>query len=151
MRSRRKETVGVGWQVDPRELGLEVKDRTDEGGVLVTEPVMLLPRPGGGLDVVETAAGLPPLRLTAHLDKLGVLHHHSLDDAQKRFIRGEETRTSSEGISLQHALTGVFGENLDHTAAVGCRGGIPLEVTTAGVEDGVKLVRYKLVGGEDTE
>ena len=60
MSHRAKEAVGIGRQVHARELGLEVEDGTDEGRVLVRETVVLLPRPCGGLEVVEGSAGLAP-------------------------------------------------------------------------------------------
>ena len=63
VRHRAQEAVGIRGEVDASELGLEVEDGADEAGVLVREPVVLLPRPGGGLDVVERAARLAPCRL----------------------------------------------------------------------------------------
>ena len=39
----RKQRIGVGWQVDPNDIGLLVRDVIDEAGVLVGEPVVVLP------------------------------------------------------------------------------------------------------------
>ena len=60
VRHRAQEAVGIGRQVHARELGLEVEDGADERRVLVRETVVLLPRPGGGLEVVEGSARLAP-------------------------------------------------------------------------------------------
>ena len=57
---RAQEAVGIWRQVHARRLGLEVEDGADEAGVLVRETVVLLPCPGGGLDVVERSVGLAP-------------------------------------------------------------------------------------------
>lgn len=140
MRHSREEAIRIGRQVDSRELRLQVQHRTNERRILVTETVMLLPRPRRGLDVVETPDRLPPFGLTGHLDELAVLDHHGLDDTQEGFVGGEEARATGEGVALHEALAGVFGEDLDDATAT--RGGrrVPLEVATAGVKDGVELI-----------
>lgn len=130
MRRGGEETVRIRRQVHSGKLGLEVQHRTNEGRVLMTEPVMLLPRPCRGLNIVETSARLPPLRLAAHLDELGVLHHHGLDDAEEGFVRREETRATSKGVTLHQALAGMFGKDLDDATAMGRGGRVPLEVAT---------------------
>ena len=48
MRHRRQEAIRIRRQIHPRQLGLQIQHRADEGRVLVREPVVLLPGPGGG-------------------------------------------------------------------------------------------------------
>lgn len=86
-----------------------------------------------------------------HLDELAVLHHHGVNDAEERLIAGEETGTASEGVTLEHALAGMFRQNLNDAPALASGRDVPLEVAAAIAEDGVELVRDKLIGGEDTE
>jgi hypothetical protein len=88
---------------------------------------------------------------TYHFGKLGILDHHSLDDAEESFVAWEKARSACEGIPLEHALTGVFGENLDDAPAFGAGGDVPLEVPAAVFKHGIELVRYQLIGREDAE
>ena len=74
-----------------------------------------------------------------------------MDDTQERFIRREETGTSSESIALEHTLARVFGQNFYDTSTLVPASDIPLEVTTTIPENGVKLVGDKLIRREDTE
>ena len=77
-----------------------------------------------------------------HFGKLGVLHHHSLDDAQERFVARKETRPSSESVSLEHALACVLRKDLDNAPAFGTARDVPLEVTPSVFEHGVEFVRH---------
>ena len=90
-------------------------------------------------------------RVAYHLDKLAVLNHHRVDDAEEGLVTWEETSSSGKGITLKHALASVLRQKLNDTSALRARSDIPLEVTAAISKDGVKLVRDELVGREDTE
>ena len=69
MRHRAQEAVGVRWEVDTSRLRLEVENGTNEGGVLVRETVVLLSRPGRGLEVVERTARMTPGSLAGLINK----------------------------------------------------------------------------------
>ena len=88
---------------------------------------------------------------THHLDELAVLHHHGVDDAEERLVAREEPRPARERVALEHALAGVFREDLNDASALAAGRDVPLEVAADVTEDGIELVRHKLVGGEDTE
>ena len=88
---------------------------------------------------------------TCHLGKLGILHHHGMDDPEESFVAREESRSASEGVSLEHALAGVLRKDLDDAPTLGPGGDVPLKVPATIFEHGVQLVRYQLVGREDAE
>ena len=88
---------------------------------------------------------------THHLDELAVLHHHGVDDAEERLVRGEETGTASESVALEHALAGVLRQDLNDTTTLGTGSDIPLEVAGGVAEGSVELVGDELIGGEDAE
>ena len=102
---------------------------------------MFLPRPRGGFNVVERAAGLAPGSLVHHLCEFGVLDHYGVDDAEEGFVAGEKAGSPSESVALEHSLAGMFGKNLnDATSLCTPRGGIPLEVAAGYLEHGVEFV-----------
>jgi len=115
------------------------------------EAVVLLAGPCRCLDVVQRTARLPPTRLASHLCEFGILNHHGVDDGQEGFIAGEETGSTSEGVTLHHALHGVLGQNLDDSTTLSSAGNVPLEVAPRIVKHGIQLVRHKLVWGKDAE
>lgn len=88
---------------------------------------------------------------THHLHELAVLHHHGVDDAQERLVRGEETCPPCQCVALHHPLARMLRQDLDDAASVPAGGDIPLEVAARVLEHGVKLVRDELVGREDAE
>lgn len=136
----RQEAVGIRRQVHPSKLGLEIEDGANERRVLVREAVVFLSRPSRGLDIVERATRLAPGRFSSHLGKLGVLHHHSLNDTEERLVGGEETRATSEGVALQHALASMLGEDFDDASTLPARSDVPLEVTAGDTQSRVKLI-----------
>lgn len=71
---------------------------------------------------------------TNHLRELAILHHHGVDDAYESFVRRKECRSSRKRISLEHALTRVFGENFDNPASLSAGSYIPLKVSSGDVE-----------------
>ena len=115
------------------------------------EAIVFLPRPRGGFDVVERAAGLAPGGLVRHFREFGVLDHHGVDDAEEGFVAGEEAGSPSEGVPLEHSLAGMFGKNLNDATSLCARGGIPLEVAAGYLEHGVEFVGNELIWGEDSE
>jgi len=87
-----------------------------------------------------------PADNTNHLHKLAVLHHHGVDNAYESLVRREETRPSCECISLEHTLTGVFGEDFDNSPSLGTTSDIPLKISPSDIEYSIELIRNQLVG-----
>ena len=130
----REQAVGVRRQVDADDLGLLVDDVVDEAGVLVGEAVVVLAPDVRGEQVVERGERPPPRDLTAHLQPLGVLVEHRVDDVDEGLIAAEEAVPAGQQIALQPALAEVLGEDLHHAAVgtevfVGAKAlGLPLAV-----------------------
>lgn len=59
--------------------------------------------------------------------------------------------SSSQGVTLQPTLEGMFGQHLNDPTTVVGSFGIPLEVPVSDFETFVKLVGVELVGREDSE
>lgn len=115
------------------------------------EAVVLLPRPGAGLDVIDGRQVAAPLDLPGDLDELGVLHHHGVHDAQERLVAGEDGGTASQCVALHEALAVMLRQHLDHSSAVRPRVLVPLEVALGVVEDGVQLVALQFVGRKEPD
>lgn len=81
MRHGRKKAIRIRRQIHARDFRLQRQHAADERRVLVGEAVMVLPRPGARLEVIERANRLPPVRLLRHLHELAVLYHHSVYDS----------------------------------------------------------------------
>ena len=94
---------------------------------------------------------MTPGHLVGGLHELRVLNHHRVDDAEEGLVTREETGPAGQGVTLEHALAGVLGQDLDDTTAVLTGGDIPLEVTATMTEDRIELVGDELIGREDTE
>jgi hypothetical protein len=88
---------------------------------------------------------------TYHFNKLGILHHHSVNDPEEGFVAREKTRSAGESVPLEHTLAGMFGEDLNDASAFATALRVPLEVAPRVFEYSIELVRYQLVGGEDAE
>ena len=114
----RQQAVGVGRQVDADDLGLLVDDVVDEAGVLMAEAVVVLPPDVRAEEVVERGDRPPPGDVVAHLQPLGVLVEHRVDDVDERLVAGEEAVPAGQQVALQPALALVLAEHF-HDAAVG--------------------------------
>ena len=86
----RQERVGVGRQVDPDHLRFLVHNVVDESRVLMAEAVVVLAPDMGAEEVVERGDRPAPRNFIAHLQPLGVLVEHRIDDVDEGFIAGEE-------------------------------------------------------------
>jgi len=111
-----QQRVGVRRQVDPDHLGLLVHDVVDEAGVLVREPVVVLPPHVRGEQVVQRRDRPPPVQPPGHLQPLGVLVEHRVHDVHERLVAGEQPVPSGEQVALQPALAGVLAQDLHHPA-----------------------------------
>lgn len=55
-----EECVGVWRQINASSVRLQVEDSADERWVLVGKAIVLLPRPGAGLDIVDATYSVVP-------------------------------------------------------------------------------------------
>ena len=79
---------------------------------------MVLPPNVRAEEVVERGDRPPPGDVLAHLEPLGMLVEHRVDDVNERFVAGEEAVPAGQQIAFQPALALVFAEHFHH-AAVG--------------------------------
>ena len=84
----------------------------------MAEAVVVLAPDVAGQQVVEAGDGPAPGDVPRHLQPLGVLVEHRIDDVNERFIAVEEAVPAREEVALQPALALVLAEHLHH-AAVG--------------------------------
>ena len=126
---RRQQRVGVGRQVDAHDLGLLVHDVVDEARVLVREAVVVLAPHVARQQVVERRHRRPPVELAGHLQPLGVLVEHRVDDVGERLVAVEQPVAAGEHVALEPALAQVLGQHLHHPAAAG-------QVVVAGLDLG---------------
>ena len=115
----RQQRVGVRRQVDPDDLGLLVHHVVDEAGVLMREPVVVLPPYQGGEQVVQRRDRAPPGDLPGGLEPLGVLVEHRVDDVDERLVAVEHPVPAGQQVALQPALAQVLGQHLHHPAVGG--------------------------------
>ena len=74
-----------------------------------------------------------------------------MNDTQERLVTREQASATSQSVTLQHALAGVLREHLNNAPTLSSRSYIPLEVSAAVPESGIKLVGDKFIRGEDAE
>ena len=91
-----------------------------------------------------------------HLQPLGVLVEHRIDDVDERLVAGEEAVPAGQQIAFQPALALVLAEHLHHAAVGGDvvvvgRRSRPIEQPVGDLEHGRPAVRGGLVGAEDAE
>ena len=115
----REQRVGVRRQVDPHDLRLLVRHVVDEAGVLVGEPVVVLAPDVARQDVVQRRDRTPPRDAAGHLQPLGVLVDHRVDDVDERLVAVEHPVPPGEQVALQPALAQVLRQHLHHPAVRG--------------------------------
>ena len=116
----RQQRVGIRRQIDANDLRFLVHDVVDEAGVLVAEPVVILPPDVGGQQIIERGDRPPPRNLVADLQPLGVLIEHRVDDVDERLVAGKESVPAGQEIPFQPTLALVLAEHFHHPA-VGAR------------------------------
>ena len=129
--------------------------RSIKPGVLVREAVVILPPDVGGQQVVQRGDGPPPRRFPTHLQPLGMLGEHGIDDADERLVAVEQPVAPGEKISLQPALASMLAQHLHH-ASLGReelidldRLGIPLPI--GHFKDSFQTIGDGLVGGDSKD
>src|SRR6266436_1340619 len=114
MVSHAQQAVRVRRKVDANHLGLLVHDVVDEPGILMAEAVVVLPPDVGRQEVVERRNRPAPGNLVTHLQPLGVLVEHRIDDVNERLVAAEEAVAAGQQVSLEPALALVLAEHLHH-------------------------------------
>ena len=114
MVGNRQQAVGVRRQIDADDLGFLVDDVVDEARVLVGEAVVILAPDMARQEVVQRGDRPPPGDVIAHLQPLGVLVEHRIDDVDERLVAGEEAVPAGEQIALEPALALVLAEHLHY-------------------------------------
>ncbi len=112
----REQAVRVGRQIDAHHLGLLVDDVVDEARILVAEAVMVLPPDMARQQIVQRGDRPPPLDVIAHLQPLGVLVEHRVDDVDERLVAGKEPVATGEQVALEPSLALMLAEHLHHPA-----------------------------------
>jgi hypothetical protein len=152
---RDEQRVGVGGQVDARDVLLLGQQLVDEPRALMAVAVVLLAPALARQQVVQARDRRAPRDLGRHLQELRVLVDHPVDDRRERLVAREQAVPAGEQIALQPALAVVLGQDLHH-AAVG-REMLAVAVDRPDVraarrlEHGLELVGLELVGADDPQ
>ena len=112
----RQQAVGVGREVDAHHRGLLVDHVVDEAWVLVGEAVVVLAPHVAGEQIVERRDRRTPGDVPCHLQPLGVLVEHGVDDVDEGLVAVEQPVAPGEQVALQPALAHVLREHLHDTA-----------------------------------
>ena len=88
-------------------------------GILMAETVVVLPPDERTEQVIQRSDRPPPGDLARHLEPLGVLVEHRIDDVDKGLVAGEEAVAAGEQVALQPALALVLAEHFHHAAVGG--------------------------------
>ena len=116
---------------------------------------MVLPPDEAGEQVVERGDRPAPLELLGHLQPLGVLVEHRVDDVDERLVAVEDPVAAGEGVALEPALAEVLGEHLHDPPArrqvVVALDDLGLPGPVGDLQQGAQAVRHGLVGAHDPE
>ena len=83
--------VRIGRQIDANDRRSLVGDEIDEAGILVREPIVVLPPDGGReKDILRGDRRAPAHVILRDVEPLRVLIEHRIDDVRERFIRVKE-------------------------------------------------------------
>ena len=112
----RQQRVGIRRQIDAHDIRFLVHHVIDEAGVLVTEPVVILPPDVGGQQIIERGDRPPPRNIVADLQPLGMLIEHRVDDVNERLVAGKKPVPAAQEIPFQPPLALVLTEHFHHAA-----------------------------------
>ena len=105
--------------------------------------------------VVQRGDGPPPGDVIAHLQPLGVLVEHRVDDVDERLVAGEEAVPAGQEIALEPALALVLAEHLHHPPVGGevvvPRMGLRDPGAIGHLEHVLPAIRVALIGTEQPE
>ena len=150
-----QQSIRVRREIDPDDFTLLIHDVVDEAGILVAEPIVILPPDMRREKVVEGRNGPSPRDMPRHLEPLGVLVEHRVDDVDERLVATEEAVPPRQEIAFQPALTLMFTQHL-HDAPLGRNVVVSSEelgrrATTRHLEHRAPPVGRGLIGAEDTK
>ena len=119
------------------------------------EPVVILSPDVGRKEIIERRDGPPPRDVIAHLQPLGVLVEHRVNDVDKRLVTGEEPMSAREQIAFEPTLALVLAQHFHHPT-VGCELVVVIEPlrhpgAIGDFEHVLPAVRIILVRTEQTE
>ena len=114
----RKQRVRIRRQIDPHDGGLLVRNMADEAGILMAEPVMVLPPDMRAKQILRLGDRPPPRDVQARFEPLGVLVEHRIDDVDERFVAVEQPVPPGQQVALEPALAEMLAQHL-HDPAIG--------------------------------
>ena len=152
----RQQTIGVGRQINAHDIGLLIDDVVEEAGILVREAVVILLPDVRGEQIVQRRDLPPPGQFQRHLQPLGVLAEHRVDDANEGLIAVEQPVPPGQQIAFQPTLALVFAEHRVQHASGGREELIILyfprvPLTIGDFKDRAQEIRECLIGTEDAE
>ena len=152
----RQQAVGIGRQVDAHDVGLLVDDVVEEAGILVREAVVILLPDMGGEQIVQRRDLPAPGQLRRHLQPLGVLAEHRVDDADEGLVAVEQPVPAGQQVAFQPALALVLAEHRVQHAAGGREELVILDfarvpLTVGDLKDRAQQIRERLIRAEDAE
>ena len=139
-----EQAIGIGRKIDAHDLRLLVDDVVNEAGVLVGEAVVVLAPDVGGEEIIERGDLAPPGEAGGHLQPLGVLVEHRVNDMNKCFVAIEQAVAPGEEVAFEPAFALMLAEHF-HDAAFGGeelvgRGGGGLPLPLGHLEDGLQTI-----------
>ena len=114
-----QQAIGIGRQIDARDIRLLAGEVIDEARILVAETVVILSPDVAREEIVERRDRLAPFQLARQLQPLGMLVDHRIDDRRERLVATEQAVPPGQQISLQPALAAMFRQNLHHSPVPG--------------------------------
>ena len=115
----RQQTIGVGRQINPYDIGLLVDHVIQKSRILMGEAVVILLPDVRGEQIVQRRDLPAPRQFQRDLQPLGMLAEHRIDDANERLIAVEQPVPPGQKISFQPTLALVLAQHGIQHAALG--------------------------------
>ena len=107
----RQQAIGVGRKINAHDIRLLVDHVVEKTGILVREAVVILLPDVGGEQIVQRGDLAAPGQLQRHLQPLGVLAEHRVDDANEGLIAVEQPVPAGQQVSFKPTLALVLAEH----------------------------------------
>ena len=114
----RKQRIRVRRKIHPHDIRFLVDHVIDEPWILMREAVVILPPYVRRQQVVQRSDRTPPLNIPGHLQPLGMLVEHGIDNVDEGLIARKEAVPPREQVAFQPALAHVLAEHLHHAAVL---------------------------------
>jgi hypothetical protein len=111
-----QQAIRVGRQVHADDFGLLVDHVVDESRVLMRESIVVLAPDVGAQQVVERCDLGAPRQARGHLEPLGVLVEHRVDDVDECLVAVEQAVPPGEQVPFEPALALMLAQHLHHLA-----------------------------------